>query len=147
MRAYPVVAAPYSEPLVPLDAPTLNPDPAFSLRLSAEVPPLAPGALPIADLLDGLRSVPESRAKGRVLHLLGDVLLTALFATIADCDEFISMGIFAQTQLGWLRQYVPLILGSPSHDTFGNVSMKIKPAVLLAIRAWLRRYASGSPAF
>ena len=71
-------------------------------------------------------------------HPLAEVLLTALFATIADCDDFVSMGIFAQTQLDWLRQYVPLIHGAPSHDTFRNVFMMIKPAALLDITsAWV----------
>lgn len=80
----------------------------------------------------------DNRAQGQVLHPLGDVLLTALFATIADCDDFISMGIFAQTQLQWLRNYVPLLNGAPSHDTFRNVFMMIKPSALLDITsAWV----------
>lgn len=98
----------------------------------------APGAEPVSHLLNGLRAIPDSRAQGQVLHPLGDVLLAALFATIADCDDFTSMEIFAKTQLDWLRQYVPLINGAPSHDTFRNVFMMIKPAALLAITsAWV----------
>ncbi len=115
-----------------------NRTPASSPCLPSEVSPLTPGAQPISHLLEGLRSIPDSRAQGQVLHPLGDVLLTALFATIADCDDFISMGIFAQTQLDWLRQYVPLIHGAPSHDTFRNVFMMIKPTALLEITsAWV----------
>ncbi|MCX6854509.1 MAG: ISAs1 family transposase [Verrucomicrobia bacterium] len=99
---------------------------------------LAPGAEPISLLLTGLRAIADTRAQGQVLHSLGDVLLTALFATIADCDDFVSMGIFAKTQLAWIRQYVPLVNGAPSHDTFRNVFMMIKPAALLAITsAWV----------
>ena len=37
--------------------------------------------------------------QAQVVHPLGDVLRTALFVTIADCDDFSGMGIFAQTQL------------------------------------------------
>ena len=48
------------------------------------------------------------------------------------------MGIFAQTQLDWLRQYVPLVHGAPSHDTFRNVFMMIQPSALLEITsAWV----------
>jgi predicted transposase YbfD/YdcC len=97
--------------------------------------PLAPGAAEIGVLLVGLRSVRDTRAQGQVLHPLIDVLLTALFAIISGCDDFIGMGIFAQTQLVWLRQYVPLINGAPSHDTFRNVFMMIKPTTLVAITA------------
>ena len=115
-----------------------SPTPSPSPSLLSSVSPLAPGARPIGALLEGLHSLPDSRAQGQVLNPLGDVLLTALFATIADCDDFISMSIFAQTQLDWLRQYVPLIHGAPSHDTFRNVFMMIKPAALLEITsAWV----------
>ena len=98
--------------------------------LPSGVSPSSPGALPISELLDKLRAIPDSRAQGQVRHPLGDVLLAALFAIIADCDDFISMGIFAQSQLDWLRQYVPLVHGAPSHDTFRNVFMMIKPSAL-----------------
>jgi predicted transposase YbfD/YdcC len=98
----------------------------------------APSAEPISLLLKSLRAIPDTRAPGQVRHALGDVLLTALFATIADCNDFVSMGIFAKTQLDWIRQYVPLINGAPSHDTFRNVFMMIKPSALLAITsAWV----------
>lgn len=48
------------------------------------------------------------------------------------------MEAFAETQLEWLRRYVPLRHGAPSHDTFRNVFMMLKPAALLDIvAAWV----------
>ncbi|MCW0217743.1 MAG: ISAs1 family transposase, partial [Prosthecobacter sp.] len=72
-------------------------------------------------------------------HLLGDVLLTALLAMLCQCDTFSAMALFAHTQLEWLRRYVPLVNGAPSHDVFRNVFMRIKPEVLTDI---MRQWAS-----
>jgi predicted transposase YbfD/YdcC len=86
----------------------------------------------------GLQSLPDSRLAGQVLHPVGDVLFTALCSLIADCEDYIEMALFAQTQLDWLRHYVPLVNGAPSHDTFRNVFMMVKPQALLDITtAWV----------
>jgi hypothetical protein len=54
--------------------------------------PQASGALPVAEVLDALPILLDSGAQGQVLH-----------PTIADSDDFVSMGIFVQHQLDWLR--------------------------------------------
>jgi hypothetical protein len=51
----------------------------------------------------GLQSLPDGRLLSQVTHHLDDVLLTALFAMIADCEDDTEMALFAQTQLDWLR--------------------------------------------
>ena len=83
----------------------------------------------------GLHSVPDTRLKGQVLHPLPDVLFAALCALMCECEDYVDMAVFAQTQLEWLRRYVPLVNGAPSHDTFRNVFMMVKPACLLDITA------------
>lgn len=112
---------------VPTSAPRSSPDPVLG------TPSDPPGAAPIAELVERFSRIADPRLGGQVLHPLGDVLLTALLATIADCDSFTSMEVFAETQLDWLRQYVPLPNGLPSHETFRNVFMMIHPSALLAI--------------
>lgn len=77
--------------------------------------------------------IPDRRVAGRVLHALPEVLLIALCAMVSDCEDFTDMGLFAQTQLVWLRQFTPLVNGAPSHDVFRNVFMALRPAALLEI--------------
>ena len=85
-----------------------------------------------------LEAIPDPRVDGRVKHRLHDVLLAALCAMLCDCDDYVAMATFAQTQLDWLRRYVPLVNGPPSHDVFRNVLMMIQPATLLDITsAWV----------
>ncbi len=78
-------------------------------------------------------TLPDPRVVGRVLHPLPEVLLTALCAMICDCEDYTDMGHFAQSQLGWLRQFIPLRNGAPSHDVFRNVFMALRPDDLLEI--------------
>lgn len=67
-------------------------------------------------------TLPDERIAGRVLHPLPEVLLTALCAMISDCESYTDMESFARSQLDWLRQFIPLRHGPPSHDVFCNTS-------------------------
>lgn len=78
-------------------------------------------------------TLPDPRVVGRVLHSLPEVLLVALCAMICDCEDFTDMGHFAQSQLPWLRQFIPLRNGAPSHDVFRNVFLSLRPDDLLEI--------------
>jgi predicted transposase YbfD/YdcC len=88
-------------------------------------------------LITLLGDMDDPRVLGRVKHALPDVLFTALVAMLCGCDSFSAMGMFAQTQLGWLRTHVPLVNGAPSHDVFRNLLMLIQPVALIDIlRQW-----------
>ena len=77
--------------------------------------------------------VPDVRQQGKVLHRLDEVLMVALCAVLCDCDSFTDMEDFAQTQLVWLRGFLTLENGAPSHDVFRNVLLALHPQVLLDI--------------
>lgn len=77
--------------------------------------------------------VPDTRQPGKVLHRLDEVLMVALCAVICDCDSFTDMEDFAQTQLAWLRGFLVLEHGAPSHDVFRNVFLALRPQELLDI--------------
>lgn len=78
-------------------------------------------------------TLPDPRVIGRVLHPLPEVLLVALCAMVSDCEDFTDMGHFAESQLAWLRQFIPLHNGAPSHDVFRNVFLALRPDALLEI--------------
>jgi len=93
-----------------------------------------PYALPeILRLKQLFATLPDARVHGRVLHPLPEVLLIALCAMVSDCEDFTDMGHFAQSQLSWLRQFMPLRNGAPSHDVFRNVFLALQPDALLEI--------------
>ena len=59
--------------------------------------------------------------------------MMALCAMLCDCGDFTEMEVFAETQEAWLRTFLPLPHGTPSHDVFRNVLMALKPSCLLEI--------------
>jgi predicted transposase YbfD/YdcC len=94
---------------------------------------LSVDAAPLARLSELFAALPDARVSGRVLHRLPEVLLVALCAMVSDCEDFTDMGIFAQSQLEWLRRFTPLVNGAPSHDVFRNVFMSLQPGALLEV--------------
>lgn len=59
--------------------------------------------------------------------------MVALCAVLCGCEAFTQMEDFAQTQLPWLRTFLTLEHGAPSHDVFRNVVLALQPQALLDI--------------
>jgi predicted transposase YbfD/YdcC len=64
-------------------------------------------------------------------------VVIALCATIAGGDSWIDSERFGNERLAWLRTFLKLENGIPSHDTFGRVFARLDPAKLAAcIEQW-----------
>lgn len=61
------------------------------------------------------------------LHEFDDILFLATCATIAGADGPSDIEEFGHHQILWLRRYIRLANGIPSHDTIGRVFELIKP--------------------
>ena len=87
--------------------------------------------------LEALRSkfahLNDPRQSGKVLHRLDEVLLIAFCSALCDGESFIDMEDFAHSQLPWLRSFLSLEHGDPSHDVFRNVFMAVEPQTMLAV--------------
>jgi len=71
-------------------------------------------------------------------HELFDLVVVALCATLAGSDTWADIERFGNERIAWLRSFLPLVNGIPSHDTFGRVFSMLDPAQLVAcIRQWL----------
>ena len=71
-------------------------------------------------------------------HELFDLLVVALCGTIAGADSWADVERFGNERLDWLRTFLRLDGGVPSHDTFGRVFSLLDPAKLVAcIQQWL----------
>jgi predicted transposase YbfD/YdcC len=71
-------------------------------------------------------------------HELFDLLVVALCGTIAGSSSWIDIERFGNERLTWLRTFLLLANGVPSHDTFGRVFSLLDPAKLVAcIQQWL----------
>jgi predicted transposase YbfD/YdcC len=69
----------------------------------------------------------DPRIEDRCDHKLIDILFIAVCAVICGADGFTDMEEFGLSKQTWLRQFLELPNGIPSHDTFGRVFARLKP--------------------
>jgi predicted transposase YbfD/YdcC len=60
-------------------------------------------------------------------HQLEDILTIALCAVICGADDWVEVETFGQAKEAWLRTFLALPGGIPSHDTFGRVFARLDP--------------------
>jgi predicted transposase YbfD/YdcC len=85
-----------------------------------------------------LENLTDPRLERTRRHELFDLLVVALCGTIAGADTWADIERFGNERLGWLRSFLRLENGVPSHDTFGRVFSLLDPAALVAcIQQWL----------
>lgn len=61
-------------------------------------------------------------------HQLLDIVTLALCAVLAGAESWVEVEEWGTVKLGWLRTWLPLPNGIPSHDTFGRVFSRLDPA-------------------
>ena len=97
-------------------------------------------AVPLPGTLSGyLSMVPDPRIARTRRHALGDILTTAVCAILCGYSSYYDMAEFCRDYMQWLRQWLPLEGGAPSHDTFRRVLGLVNPAQFQsAFRLWTR---------
>jgi predicted transposase YbfD/YdcC len=92
-------------------------------------------------LIEQLQTIPDPRRQCRNLkHRLVDVLLIGFCGVLADCDDFIEIADWACHHEKFLRTFLELPNGIPSHDTLRRVFAAVSPAALQGVLiAWLQK--------
>jgi predicted transposase YbfD/YdcC len=76
---------------------------------------------PFASLEACFGDLPDPRVQGRCDHELLDIVLITVCAVLCGAESWSDVEEFGQAKEGWLRQYLALPAGIPSHDTFSRV--------------------------
>jgi predicted transposase YbfD/YdcC len=80
-------------------------------------------------ILDYFADIPDPRRDNQNRrHKLIDIIAIAIMATICGAEHFTEMEEWGEANKDWLRTFLELPNGIPSHDTFGDVFAKLDPA-------------------
>lgn len=63
---------------------------------------------------------PRRETKNK-LHKLSDILMIVLCAVLSGIEDWVGMEEFAKEKEAWLREFLELANGIPSHDTLSDV--------------------------
>lgn len=92
----------------------------------------------IENLAQYLGTIEDPRCSGKVEHRLLDILVIAVCAVIACAESWCDIALYGRSKLAWLRTFLELPNGIPSHDTFRRVFMLIDPDAFEAgFAAWV----------
>ena len=95
-----------------------------------------------ASVMEYLAATPDPRMERTRLHSLKDILVLSLCAVICGADGFVAIEQFGIIREAWLKTFLDLPNGIPSHDTLGRVFALLNPKALEAVfRAWMRAVA------
>mgnify|MGYP002519701553 FL=1 len=72
----------------------------------------------------------DTRIQGKVKHLMSDIIMIAFLAILARCGGWDEIAMFAKSKEEWLKKFLELPNGIPSHDTIQRVISLLNPETL-----------------
>lgn len=90
--------------------------------------PQLPNPSTIVECFEGL---PDPRMNRTRRHKLVDILVIGLCSQISGGEGFSDMEVFGRAKLEWLKRFLELPNGIPTHDTFNRVFSAIDPHCFL----------------
>ena len=95
-------------------------------------------------LLEAFAELPDPRAENR-RYPLPHLIFIAITMVLSSADDWKMVEELAKTKVAWLKKFIPLPHGIPSHDTFGRVFARLDPeAFQPAFVVWVAQMSSQS---
>ncbi len=95
-----------------------------------------------ASLKECFSSIEDPRVERNKKHQLLDIIILTICAAISNADGWEAIEQFGEEKLDWLRKWIPLENGIPSHDCIARVISRILPDQLTeCFIAWTQSVA------
>jgi len=78
-----------------------------------------------ASLIEYFSRVDDPRVERTKLHSLMSIIVIAVCGVICGADNWVEVEDFGEAKLEWLKKWLPLPNGIPSHDTFDRVFARL----------------------
>jgi len=82
---------------------------------------------PVGSIAKHFEGLEDPRTGNAKRHIFMEILIMAICAVICGADGWSDVELFAKNKKAWLKTFLELPKGIPSHDTFGRVFAQIKP--------------------
>ncbi len=81
----------------------------------------------IGSIAKHFSKVKDPRIDRTKRHRLLDIIIIAICGVICGADSWVDIELFGKTKIEWLKTFLKLPNGIPSHDTFGRVFAALNP--------------------
>jgi predicted transposase YbfD/YdcC len=93
-------------------------------------------------LLEHFKTLEDPRAENLIEHSLLDIIGLTICAVICGADSWVDIENYGRSKEEWLRQFLPLANGIPSHNTIARLFAALKPEQLQeCFLSWVRTVA------
>lgn len=79
------------------------------------------------NICDAFKNLNDPRVDRTKHHKMIDIITIAVCAVVSGADHFTEIENFGKAKFKWLKTFLELPYGIPSHDTFGNFFAKLDP--------------------
>lgn len=85
-----------------------------------------------ATILEHFATLPDPRREHGRLHELGEIVFMAICAVLCGADTWQEIADYAESKIDWLKTFLAVPEGVPSHDTFRRVFCLLDPMAFQA---------------
>jgi len=93
-------------------------------------------------IVEHFAGVEDPRLEGKREHRLMDILIITICAVVCGANDWVAVATFGKAKESWLRKFLVLPHGIPSHDTFGRVFALLRPdQIQESFGSWIQAVA------
>jgi predicted transposase YbfD/YdcC len=92
---------------------------------------------PKITIADHFAQMEDPRVERTKQHKLIDIITIAICAVICGADTWVDIETYGKSKYSWLKQFLELPNGIPSHDTFSRVFARAESRTIPAVLSQL----------